>query len=813
MIKKITFLFCILFVFFSFQSKAASIFGVLQDEQREAIIHATVALYATQDSSLIKVGVSDDIGEFKMQNIGAGNYFLTASYVGFSDLTIDNIALTEDQELDLGALEFQATATELKQATVTAFRDIVEVKADRTVFNVQGTINSTGSDAISLLRVAPGVAVDNENNINVLGRSGVLLFVDGKRLPLTGEDLSNYLQNLPAEQIDKIDIITNPGARYEAEGNAGIIDIRLKKDKSLGANGSVNGTYSKGEYARYNLGLSGNYRNKRMNVFGTVGIGQRNSFFDMFFKNTQNGIYLDKMNESVLNGDFSNFRIGTDFFVSEKHTVGFLVEGRERTRNNDRVNRTNISDANTPSIIDSILVAENTEETKATQNQYNVNYRYDDRAKERSINLDLDFGRFNNESNRLQPNRYFNAAEDKLLAENIVVFDSPTEIDIYTAKLDFEEKVLDGKLGFGTKLSRVVSDNTFLLYNTTNNVQSLNDTRSNLFDYDENVYAGYINYARSINKNWSFSAGLRAEQTDATGDLKPFNSDLAEPPVELNYLSWFPNAGLFWKINKGNSISFNYGRRINRPDYNVLNPFTNQLSELFYEKGNPFLRPEIVNNFEIGYTLKSRYNFKLAYSRTTDQITRLVSPDDIIPRAGFITWDNLADQTIFSFNASLPIQITKWWNAFFNINALHLDNQANYGDNAIVDLQAFSYSAFQQHTFTLPLDFKGEISSYFSGPGIWGSVFEYDPFWSLNLGLQRKFLQNKLNVKLSFNDIFYTTNWNGKSTFNGLISEGSGFNDSRRAAISISYNFGNQNVKSRKRKIGIEAEAKRISEE
>ena len=810
MYTKIFFLFSFLSIICSFQSKAASIIGSLQDGQGEAILYANVALYTAQDSSIAKVGVSDDIGKFKMEGINAGNYFLVASYVGFTDIVVNDIALTENQELDLKTLEFQTVVTELAEATVKAARTMVEVKPDRMVFNVQGTVNSTGSDAISLLRISPGVVIDNNDNINILGRSGVLVYVDGKRLPLTGAELTSYLQNLPAEQIDRFDIITNPGAKYEAEGNAGILDIRLKKDENLGANGSVNGTYSKGRYVRYNLGASGNYRNKRMNVFGTVGLGQRNSFNDMFFLNYQNGIVLDKINESVFTGDFSNFRLGTDFFITKNHTIGFLIEGRQRTRDNDRVNQTNISSQITPSTIDSILIAENTEETEGTQNQYNINYHYDNPAKERSVNVDLDFGRYRNKSNRLQPNRYFKGTEDLLIAENIFVFDSPTDIDIYTAKLDIEEKVLNGTLGIGTKLSRVISDNTFLLYSLINDTEIRNDQRSNIFDYNENVYAGYVNYARPINEKWRFSAGLRAEQTDATGNLETFDPELAEPPVELNYLNWFPSAGLFWQVNKTNAFSFNYGRRINRPDYNVLNPFTNQTSELFYEKGNPFLRPEIVNNFEIGYTLKYRYNFKLAYSRTTDRITRLVSPDANNPKAGFITWDNLDSQTVFSFNASLPIQITKWWSAFFNLNALHLYNEANYGGEATVDLKVFSYNAFQQHTFLLPTDFKAEVSCYYAGPGIWGNVFEYDPFWSLSLGLQRKFLQKRLNVKLSVNDIFYTSPWNGRSEFNGLISEGNGANDTRRGAISVSYNFGNQKVKSRKRKMGNEDETKRV---
>jgi iron complex outermembrane receptor protein len=195
-----------------------------------------------------------------------------------------------------------------------------------------------------------------------------------------------------------------------------------------------------------------------------------------------------------------------------------------------------------------------------------------------------------------------------------------------------------------------------------------------------------------------------------SGNLQAFLPELQEPPVELNYLSWFPNVGVTWQASPKQTWALNYGRRINRPDYNVLNPFNNQISQLSYEKGNPFLRPEIVNNVELGYTLNYRYNFKLSYSLTEDQITRLIAPDEVDERAGFITWDNLAEQTIVGFNFSAPAQITKGWNAYFNASASYLDNQADYGDGRVVDVQAFTYSIYQQHTFDLPWALKGEIS-------------------------------------------------------------------------------------------------------
>ncbi len=791
------------------QAQNASITGTLQNDQQEPVQFSNIILYQSADSSLVKVEPSDDEGKFRFSGLSAGNYYLVATYVGLADLKETGLNLTDGQTLELGTLTFQPTAVELTGATVTATRAMVEVKPDRTVFNVQGTINSTGSDAIELLRKAPGVMIDNNDNINVLGRSGVLLYVDGKRLPLTGEDLKAYLQSLPADQIDRFDIITNPGAKYEAEGNAGIIDIRLKRDEKLGTNGSLNLTGSKGRFARYNVGGSINYRNKKLNSFATFGQNDGMRFNSLAFNSQQNNIILNETNNTDNTRNGFNYRVGTDFFIGKEQTLGFLVSGNYSKNNGDGANRIEISPINSPSNIDSILVASLISENRRNQNTFNLNYRFANK-KGRSLNLDADYGKYTLESDQRQPNQYFNDKEDVLLTTIINTFETPSDIDIYTFKADYEDRLLNGKIGLGTKFSKVISDNTFLFFDEIDNVEIRDDEASNIFKYDETVYAAYVNYARSINKKWSFSVGLRTELTDAIGNLTPFAEENQKPPVLQDYLSWFPSAGLTWQVNRTNVLSLNYGRRINRPDYNVLNPFRNQLSELSFQEGNPNLFPEIVNNLELGYTLAYRYNFKLAYSKTSDQITRLIEPNSQDSRASSISWRNIASQTVVNFNISAPVQITKWWSGFFNGSASYIDNQADYGNGAVVDVQVFNYNIFQQHTFTLPKGFKGEISGWYSGPGVWGGVFEFEDSWSLNLGLQRKFLNDQLNVRISASDIFFQSGWNGVSEFNGLISTGNGYWDSRRVSLSLSYNFGNQKVKSRKRKTGIEEESKRV---
>ncbi len=791
-------------------AQEGSLRGQLLDETKAPVPFANVILYQASDTAMVKVEVSDDAGLFRFQSLPVGEYLLKASYVGAADIWKAGIQLQPGAPYDLGALQFGSTSIELAEATVTARRAMVEVKPDRTVFNVQGTINSTGSDGLTLLRKAPGVTVDNNDNINVLGRSGVLLYVDGKRMPLSGEDLSSFLQNLPADQIDRIDIITSPGAKYEAEGNAGIIDIRLKKDDKVGANGSLNGTFSQGRFNRSNLNASGNFRNKHLNVFAAAGIAEGEGFNEMKFLSLQNGLRLDEINDHRHERQNFNYRLGADFFLGNKHTIGFLADGRGFNGEHRAFNRIEIFNLSiSGEQPDSILVARNTSMDERQQQTFNLNYRFDN-GKGRTLNIDADYGRFRNESVRFQPNQYFDANEGELLSEVINSFDTPTDIDIYTFKADYEQALWGGKMSTGLKLSKVVSDNTFLFFDVLAGEPVRNDNSSNLFNYDENVYAGYINYARQLGEKWNFTAGVRAEQTDATGDLQAFRPELQEPPVELNYLNFFPNVGLTWQAAPNHSLALNYGRRINRPDYNVLNPFNNQISELSYEKGNPFLQPEIVNNIELGYTLAYRYNFKLAYSKTTDQITRLMAPDENDPRAGFITWDNLASQTVVSFNASAPVQFSEKWNAYFNLSASHLDNQADYGNGAVVDLQAFTYTVYQQHTFNLPFQLQGEISGYYSGPGVWGGVFEYESNWSLNLGLQRKFFKDKLNVRVSADDLFYETGWDGASDFAGLVSRGSGRWDSRRISVSMNYSFGNPNIKSRRRNTGLEDEAGRL---
>ncbi len=806
--KKLLTLWLFIFLVFQMHSQTATVIGQLLGPEGTGVIYANIALYDTADSTLVKVETSDETGVFIISGLNNGAYKLNVSFIGLEDYESTAFSISESETRDLGTIKMNSSSIELETAIVTAKRAIVEIKSDRTVFNVQGTINSSGDNGLDLLRKAPGLLIDNNENITVLGRSGVLFYIDGKRLPLSGEDLTNYLKNLNSEQIDKIEIITNPGAKYEAQGNAGIIDIRLKKNENHGTNGSISMNTTKATDWRNNINLSLNSKNDFLNSFGQISLNKGKTYQYMVFNDVLNGVNI--VNDLVTFNDNKGvfLRWGTDFTINKYQTIGFLVSGNVNDGLGVSDSKSIISSYTEPNNIDSILIATNRTYTDFNSQTYNVNYMFN--KENTSLTINADYGKYRRDANTVQPNTYFESDGETVRTFVNTAFDTPNNIDILTFKADYETDFAGGRLGLGAKLSKVETDNTFLFFNVIDEENIQDNRRSNLFLYSENVIAGYTSYARSFGKKLSFNAGLRVEQTDASGDLQAFLPELQEDPVDLNYTSLFPNAGFSYTYKPEYVFSLNYGRRINRPDYNVLNPFKSQINELSFRKGNPFLRPEIVNNIEFGFLWKYRYNFKLAYSRTSDQITRLIGPDESDPRASFINWDNLAMQTIVSMNISAPVQFTDFWSGYFNLSANFLDNQADYGDGGVIDLQAYSYNIFQQHTFSLPKGWSVELSGYFNSPGIWGGVFEFDSSWALNFGLQKKFLNDKLNVRLSVQDIFFQAYWSGQSNFNGLISTGEGNWDSRRGSISASYSFGNQKVKSKSRKSGLEEEASRV---
>ncbi len=790
------------------QNSSAQIKGQVLSSTAQALEYANVLLHKASDSTVVKLEYTQADGSFHIANLEPGQYRIAVSFVGYPNYLSPIHELQAGQELNLPAIKLQEAPAELQGVTVKAQKPLLEIRPDKTVFNVEGSITASGSNAFDLLRKSPGVVIDNNDNITMLGRAGIRIYIDGRPSPMQGSDLAQFLRSLQSNEIEAIELITNPSAKYDAQGNAGIINIRLKKDKKLGANGNVNLGYSAGEKAWYNGGISANYRNKKTNLFGSYNYSDNEFLNYMTMDRNQLGARFNQKSEMGNVAVNHNFKLGADWFLNKQETFGVLASGFLGNNSSYSNGRTEISRLGQNNL-DSILVAQSDNSGLRNNLNFNLNYRFDN-GKGKTLNLDADYGMFRNTGEEFQPNYYYDAAEQVKLSERIFASSTPTNIDIYTFKADFENKLWGGQLGAGVKVSYVRTDNTFDFFNVLDNVKVLNIDLSNQFIYTENVNAAYVSYSRQL-KKWGFNAGLRAEQTNSEGDLqayKPVNDD----NVQRHYLDFFPSGGVTYNLNQKNTFALNYSRRVNRPSYQDLNPFQNRLDELTYEQGNPFLKPEYAHNLQLRHTFSSRFNTTLSYSHTQDQITRFL--DTAGTTANYITWLNLANQYAYSVAFSAPIQIKKWWNSFTNMTGSHVRNQADFGEGKIVSLNASTFNVYSQQTFTLPKGWTAEVSGWYNSPSLWGGTFKMNSMWSMDMGIQKKILKDKGNLKLGVSDLFKSNKWTGISRFGALNLDIAGGWDSRRLKLNFTYNLGNSEVKgARRRSTGLEDEQKRIKSE
>ncbi len=783
--------------------------GRIEDSEGQAVIYANVALYAAEDSSLIKVELSDDEGHFAFRQIPAGMYYLEISYIGMAPYRSEGIQLEAGQTIELAPIVLQALATDLAEVEVTAQRPLLEVKPDKLVMNVQGSINATGSDAMELLRQAPGVVVDQNDNISLMGKSNVRIFIDGRPSRLSGEDLVALLESMQADEIDAIEIITNPSARYEAEGSAGIINIKLVHQEKKGGNLNFNTGISQGLYFRYNASASGNFRKGKTNLFGSYGYRDGNRWFFHDIYREQNGLFFDQYSSREGRRLSHNFKAGMDYYLSKKQTMGFQFQGNLQNSTGHSQSETSIGTLASKQT-DSLLLAQNISDGFRDNYLINLYYRLD-QSKRVSWSFNADYAAFRSNRNQLQPNDYYTATGDSLLQSYVYYTHSPTDIDIYTFKADHERPALNGLVGTGIKLTRVITNNLFEFYHGSEALPSaLDTTRSNRFQYTEDILAAYLTYQKEW-KHWNLQMGLRAEQTHTLGELTPFNTQTVEP-VERNYLNFFPSLGLGYKPAPNHNFQLSYSRRINRPQYQNLNPFEFKMDELTFRKGNPYLNPEYTHSIQLTHTYRYALNTSIGYSRTTGLITRLSDTTGV--KGSFLSYYNLASQDNYNFNLSGNIPLTDWWSTYTNFSAYHLRNQSDFGEGKTVDVRVNSFTLFSQHVFRLPANFSIELSGRYSAPSVWGGNFYTRAFWGINAGVQKKFAGDRGQVKLSINDIFLSQRWNGFSEFGPLYMETRGGWDSRRVSLSLSYRMGQAGGNGKRgrkssRKTGIEEELKR----
>ncbi len=789
-----------------FSQSSGQISGIVNDVKGKPLQSTTIELLKSSDSSLIKTAIADQSGRYEFSGIAGGEYLIGFSSAGYETKYSAVFSKVNAVNYEVPTAVMQTTSGNLKEVVVTSKKQLIEVKADKTVFNVEASINATGSDAFEMLRKSPGVQVDNNDNISMKGKTGVRIYVDGKMLQLDNKDLTAYLRSINSNDMEAIEMISNPSAKYDASGNAGIINIRLKKNKKFGTNGSITSGFVQGVTPKGNGGLNLNYRDKKVNVFGNISGALGLYHNNMNLYRLQKDTIYDQINKNINKNNSINTKAGADYFINSRHTIGIMTTFNHTDADWSSASNSPIYYQQTGAFIKT-LQAFNTAPSSRTNANINVNYRYSDTSGT-EINFDADHGLFRGTGTSFQPNNYLD--QNSQLLYNITNRNNtPINIDINTAKIDIEQRLWKGKIGYGAKFSLVKTNNTFDFFtDDLNGIPIKQLDRSNRFSYDENVNALYVNFQRALNDKFSFQAGIRSEQTNSEGILTRADgtSDAADK-VKRSYFDFFPSAALSYNINEKHSFNLTYSRRIDRPTYQDLNPFENKLDELTFAKGNAFLRPQYTNTIELAHVFMGLINTTLGYSHVKDYATEIT---DTIKNATFIQQRNLATQQVFNAGIGASTPFKNWWNGYVNIYFNFQRLSGRIGDNQLRQ-DVPSYGAYLQQSFTLGKDYSAEISGWFNGPSVWGGAWRTKPQGAIDLGIQKLLFNKAASVKLSVTDIFFTAPWRAQNNFGGLSVNGGGNWESRTVSFSLNWRFGSAQIKAaRERKTGLETEAKRI---
>lgn len=801
------------------QMGKGKITGTVIDGSQKTIEAATIALLKAKDSSAVKFSVADKDGKFVFENISNGKYFVSISAIGHEKGFSPAFEISDNNlSVQLKTIELIPQSKSMNNVVVTAKRPFIEQRIDKMVINVESSITSAGSSALDVLEKSPGVTIDKDGNISLKGKQSVMVMMDGKPAYLSGADLVNYLRSLPSTAIDQIEIMTNPSAKYDAAGNSGIINIKSKKNKQVGFNGNATVNYQQGIYARTNNSLNLNYRVGKVNWFANFSVNKNNNLnhLDILrkFKDPNNGDInaIFQQGTSMLNQNwFNSSKIGADFFVSKKTTVGFVASGFINPGTFKSISTSYLEDAH--SVVDSIVYAESHQKENWKNGSVNLNFRHQFDSTGKELTADLDYITYrqtqgqNFFNNTYDPN--WNLEHVETLRSNL-----PVNVDIYSAKVDYTQPIgKDAKLETGLKSSYVNTNNHAIYFTETSNGELPDYSKTNNFLYKENINAAYISVNKQY-KKFGAQVGLRYENTSYSGKQYG-NPTRTDSSFKNNYGSLFPTLFLSYQANQNNQFAFSYGRRIDRPAYQDLNPFLFFLDEFTYQAGNPFIKPQFTNNFEISHTYKNFLTTTVNYSHTLDFMNETFSQAQNANGKGYATivrQGNIGSRDAAGISVSAQIPVTKWWNAslYTNLNYNKFQGRLN-GDGEYINIAATNLLFNVNNQFKFNKGWSAELSGFYRTKGVEGQII-IQPLGQASAGIAKQVLKNKGTLKFNVRDIFHTNKAVGDINFENTLAHFTQTRDSRVASISFTYRFGKpiKGVQQRRKIGGADEEQNRV---
>jgi len=764
-------------------AQLASISGKVADAGKG--LFATVSLLNAQDSSWIRSEVTDDNGLFSIKNITQGNYLVTANALGYKNGT-QKIEVRDNKKYDCPMPLIKDSVT-LNEVSVSAKKPFIEMSMGKTTVNIEGSATTAGANLLELMRRLPGVTVDLNGTISMNGKQGVLVLIDDRQTYLSGDDLADYLKTISADEIGQIELITQSSAKYDAAGNTGVINVNLKKNKKQGWNGNITLAYGNGIYFHRNENLLLSYKKNKLSLSLNVSDMEAIGFADW----TEQLYYKDAQTENITSGSyfhstpkerFSNtaLRVTADYDLTEKTTIGTNISTTYHPNtNNIFIAATNTDLSNNNITYNQIASPDGFIRKNVAANAY-ITHKF---SKESTLDINIDALSFNKSSHQDITNTTYNDQMQPLVDPLISSNHQLLDINVYSAKADytntFKNKV---KLETGVKRSLVNTDYNpaFLLYS---NNSWINDTgSSNRFVYKENINAAYVALSRNLGPKWETHIGLRAEQTNATGLQYVHNVSFSK-----NYISAFPTAYITYKKDTDNQFELNYGRRIERPSYNQLNPFTYYSFQNTYQVGNPYLQPQYTNNIELKHSYKNMLISTLTFSNVTNVLSDMLQAND----SAKVVYDvdqNWGSNNYISYAIIFNKDIKKWW----TLNAGGSTFYATMKGIVLNKEQRVQWNGYSVHLntqFSFGKGWKMEAYAYYNSKGRSSLTSTFDANMYMEFGASKK-VNEKILLKCSAYDPFYLCRYGIHNDAPDLKSDIQYRYASRLFSLSATCNFG-----------------------
>lgn len=766
----------------------------------------SLLLKRVQDSVLVKAELSTPDLKFLFEFIPQDVYFLEIRQLEHVLHRSDSFRLNQAQ-LVLPPIKIATLNHELKEIKVVQNKAILEQKADKLIYHVEHTLEAPSNDALQVMQKAPGVTVDQNGSISMRGKRGVQVMINGKPTYLSGAQLANLLRTTQAAQIARIEVISNPSSKYDAEGNAGIVNIILKKDQKRGSNGMIVLSYGHGKYHKSANGINFNVRGKKLNFFSSLNVSDNVGFNDLqlyrqFYSAGQYQGAYRQYNYLLFPSSSGIAKFSLDYYVHAKHTLGISTQG-SRTQFNPEAD--NIAFVENPQGIDTSYYT-STSRSRERYANFSVNlyskHLLDSAGTE--ISTDWDYAQYGNWANQYFTTRYFTLQDIEYRPLQLLHAETDGKLNILSGKADLTKTLPKswGKLEAGWKSSYVKSDQDIAYYNHATGAVTFDSSQSNHFVYSENINALYLSHSfdfKKIGVQW----GWRAEQTVANG-----KQILNGQSFHRNYWQLFPTLFLSHTINASHQVGLSFSRRIQRPGYDLMNPVRLFIDATTYKTGNPYLIPQNSYIAELNHTWKQTWLTSVSATWINQSITEVLIPDETQTNITIQTNKNLNRQFILAISESANLKPVRWWTMQFEVNPYY-SFYAGVLANMPIRSGMWSFNAKSMHMIQLPRAFTFQADAFFQFREQY-SFSSIEPFGALNLSFQKTFKNKRTSIRLSANDVFYSSRFRGSSRYTNYYEQFYVQRDSRTVVLALTHRYGKSTVPgAKKRASGAEDEKQR----